>query len=108
MGASGPTVHIFFFSKPMVGFNLQLSRHNVDHNVVENYPVEALLTLTYMAKAVSNNVKQSRVSNDMKQSRVWCRSTPPEGGGHQTQFPSPCCFAPLYSARQHWDEEGGT
>ena len=28
------------------------------------------LTLTYRAKAVSSDVKQSRVSNDMKQSRV--------------------------------------
>ena len=27
-------------------------------------------------------------------------------GGHQAQFPSPCCFGPLYSARQHWDGEG--
>ncbi len=35
-----------------------------------------------------------------------CRSTTPEGADHQMQFPSPCCFGPLYSARQHWDGEG--
>ncbi len=29
------------------------------------------------------------------------QSAPPEGGGHQEQFPSPCCFSPLYSMRQH-------
>ncbi len=70
------------------------------------YFVAALVVANAKKKKKKKKTTTFQILANTMVRRVTCRSVPIEGGGHQVQFPSLCCFGPLYSARQHWDGEG--